>query len=82
VRRLGAAASCKLRAMEDEHTLFGGEENEIDICITEEAKPRMGRQFWSSVGRRLQAFQNPFLVWVPFFIPVGDSANFNNSTHI
>jgi hypothetical protein len=31
-----AAVSCKLQAMKDEHLVFGGEENETDIYITEE----------------------------------------------
>jgi hypothetical protein len=45
--------------------VFGGERNEIHICITEEMKPRMGWQFWSSVGGRFQAFRNHFLFGCP-----------------
>jgi hypothetical protein len=58
-----------VQAAGDGRTMFGGEENETDICITEETKPIMGRQFWSSVGGRFQAFLNPFLVWVPILVP-------------
>jgi hypothetical protein len=37
-------------------TVFGGEENEMDKWITEEAKPRIGCRFWSSVGEGFYAF--------------------------
>jgi hypothetical protein len=73
---LGAAAASelglgKLEAVEDKrwedeegrvtHSVWR-EENETDKWITEEAKPRIGRRFWSSIGEQFYTF---FGSWRP-----------------